>query len=282
MTQSHVLILLVAVACLVSAEPTACESCCNLNGVEAASACSLAFKGKPGKCCGLVSGRGYCCPDERSSMCFKCNAGYRCYETSSGRPPSSICDTLGGFPSSSHSGSRHESGRENYLSNNFDTQGNPLVSMVILLLLGASIVSAFSFCARQHRQQPMASMHQQTVQMGAVPMPSAMPAVAVAPGQPIPAGMPCATAYPAMACGQPMGGCYPAQHGYPAQQQGGGYGGGSVAMGAGMGFLGGMMVGDMMADAGHHGGGDYGGGGGYDGGGGGGFDGGGGDFSADM
>ena len=46
-------------------------------------------------------------------------------------------------------------------------------------------------------------------------------------------------------------------------------GGGSVAMGAGMGFLGGMMVGDMMADAGHHGGGgDYGGGGG--------------DFAADM
>lgn len=91
------------------------------------------------------------------------------------------------------------------------------------------------------------------------------------------AGMPVAQAHPA--------GVYPTQpaypHGcYPAQP---GYSGGNVAMGAGMGFLGGMMVGEMMADAGHyHGGGyggDYGGGGGDYGGGGGDM---GGDFAADM
>jgi len=55
-------------------------------------------------------------------------------------------------------------------------------------------------------------------------------------------------------------------------------------MGAGMGFLGGMMVGEMLSDCGHHhgygGGGDYGGG---DYGGGDCGDGGiGGDFAADM
>jgi len=51
-------------------------------------------------------------------------------------------------------------------------------------------------------------------------------------------------------------------------------------MGAGMGFLGGMMVGEMMSDAGHHGGGGYGGD--YGGGGGGGDFGGDGGFAADM
>lgn len=79
-------------------------------------------------------------------------------------------------------------------------------------------------------------------------------------------GMPTATAVPV------QGGCYPP--GMVMAQPG--YGGGNVAMGAGMGFLGGMMVGDMLSH--HHGGygGDYGGG----------FSGGGGDcggdFAADM
>lgn len=86
-------------------------------------------------------------------------------------------------------------------------------------------------------------------------------------------GMPTATAVPV------QGGCYPGM--VMAQP---GYGGGNVAMGAGMGFLGGMMVGDMLSH--HHG--SYGGdmGGGYGGEYGGGFSGGGGncngDFAADM
>lgn len=59
-------------------------------------------------------------------------------------------------------------------------------------------------------------------------------------------------------------------------------GAGTVAAGAGAGFLGGMLVGEAIGDAGHHGG--YGGGGYYDGGGGGDFGGGGGDagFAADS
>ena len=98
-------------------------------------------------------------------------------------------------------------------------------------------------------------------------------------------GKPVAYGVPAVGHGQPvmggpvMGGDY---GGY-----GGGYGGGSVAAGAGMGFLGGMVVSDMMHhsggghDGGGYGGGDYGGGGG-DFGGGGGFGGGDSGFSADS
>eukprot|EP00310_Coccolithus_braarudii_P013309 CAMPEP_0183353346 /NCGR_PEP_ID=MMETSP0164_2-20130417/33201_1 /TAXON_ID=221442 /ORGANISM="Coccolithus pelagicus ssp braarudi, Strain PLY182g" /LENGTH=184 /DNA_ID=CAMNT_0025526005 /DNA_START=233 /DNA_END=787 /DNA_ORIENTATION=- len=105
---------------------------------------------------------------------------------------------------------------------------------------------------------------------------TAVPATPV-PGMPVGCARP-ACGYPgAPACG------YPGCAAYPVQQ---GYSGGGVAMGAGMGFLGGMMVGEMLSDGGHHhgyGGGDYGGGdyGGGDYGGSGDF-GGGGDFAADM
>ena len=99
-------------------------------------------------------------------------------------------------------------------------------------------------------------------------------------------GKPVAYGVPAVGHGQPVMGGPVMGGGYGGY--GGGYGGGSVAAGAGMGFLGGMVVSDMMhhSGGGHHGGdyggGDYGGGGGDYGGGGGGFGGGDSGFSADS
>lgn len=130
---------------------------------------------------------------------------------------------------------------------------------------------------RNRRQLPL---HAQGASTGInmTQMTQMSPPIQGKPGQPMAPvpGMPMATAVPGA---QPMG-CYPQAHpyphgGYPCQT---GYSGGSVAMGAGMGFLGGMMVGEMMSHDGGHYGGDYGGG--YGGGGGGGDFGG--DFSADM
>ena len=92
--------------------------------------------------------------------------------------------------------------------------------------------------------------------------------------------------HPMAPVGMPVGGYPVGGYGCPV----GGYSGMSVAGGAATGFLGGMLVSDMMhSGSHHHGGGDYGGGysggdyggGGYDGGG---FGGGGGDcgFSSDS
>ena len=116
----------------------------------------------------------------------------------------------------------------------------------------ASITCACVACARARRAQPMATTVQKQP-MGSQPQ----------------AGLPVGHAVPvgSVVAGQPV-----VHH----HHHGGGYGGGgTVGMGAGMGFLGGMMMGEMIADAGHSGyGGDYGGGGGGD------F--GGGAFAADM
>lgn len=133
------------------------------------------------------------------------------------------------------------------------------ITMLIVFGSAAVIISAISSCFRNRRSTPL--MAQQSVELQV--------AKPVMPGQAMVAGTPCAMAHPAMPAGYPQ--AYPA--GYPHH----GYSGGNVAMGAGMGFLGGMMVGEMMSDVGHHGGygGDYGGGGGD-------FGGGDGGFAADM
>jgi len=141
-----------------------------------------------------------------------------------------------------------------------------MVSILCLSLIVFAVVQ----CMRARSSVPLAA--QQGIAMQPVQPVGAFPMAK--PGQPVSqpcAGMPVAAGYPAPQC-------YP--QAYPAYAQQQGYGGGTVAMGAGMGFLGGMMVGEMMSDAGHHGGygGDYGGGG-YGGGGGGDY---GGDFAADM
>ena len=177
-------------------------------------------------------------------MCWLCSNAYRCYGGI--RPPSNICGTDGGTSGVSREESHQEQGVSETTS--------LLILFVSLLAIGLAV----SACIRHRRQLPLHAQGVQGMQMHTAQ-----------PGQPMP-GMPVGTVV----------GCPPAQSGYPVQS---GYGGGTVAAGAGMGFLGGMMVSDMMMHhGGGYGGGGYGdgGGGGYgDGGGGGGF---GGDFSADM
>jgi hypothetical protein len=240
---------------LVAAQ-TQCQQCCAPGGD-----CSKAYKGGPGMCCGEVAGNSFCCPTRSNDMgaakCWACNNAFRCYAGS--RPSPNICATEGGTnginPSSS---SRRGMGNE----------GNDIVGIIIIIVSFLAIAMAVSACARHRRQMPLTMTPQGTAGMQ-------MQTVVGKPGQPMGAvqpGMPMGTAMPM------QGGCYPAAYGgYPHT----GYGGGTVAASAGMGFLGGMMVGEMMSDHGHGYGGDYGGGGGGYGGDMGGGDMGG-DFSADM
>ena len=62
-------------------EPTGCEKCCAPGGD-----CSHAFKGSPGKCCGIREGVSYCCPGEAyrgyqsgDAKCYDCGEVYRCF-----------------------------------------------------------------------------------------------------------------------------------------------------------------------------------------------------------
>lgn len=243
-------ILLLGFAALAIAQETPlteCQKCCAPGGD-----CSKAYKGNPGVCCGTPNGGpSYCCP-AANAKCWNCGSEYRCY--SGARPSSNIC------------------GGGSYGHNDSLGTQTGLISTLVAVVCVVLIASAISQCVRA-RRPPLATQQDiamQPVQHYGVPM--AKPGVPMAGGQC--AGMPVAT-------GVPAGGCYPqaypAAHGYPQPYPvHAGYSGGTVAMGAGMGFLGGMMMGEMMADAGH-GGGDYGGGG-Y-GGGGGDM---GGDFAADM
>jgi len=236
---------------LVLAEQTPCQECCSPGGT-----CDLAYKQKPGVCCGMSGGKGMCCPQD--ARCFHCNSGaYQCYRGS--RPSCEICANFGGAPRGSCIGGRGGG-----------AEPSEFINMLIgLAALGAAAM-AVSACIRQRRTTPLATM-QQHPQHQQVELQTAKP---VAPGA-LPTGTPVATAYPAAAA-YPAG-AYPQPHMYPHHA---GYSGGNVAMGAGMGFLGGMMVGEMMS-GGHHGyGGDYGGG--DYGGGGGDFGGGDAGFSADM
>ena len=110
-----------------------------------------------------------------------------------------------------------------------DIEPNAVASLLIFVMFVASITCACVACARARRAQPMVT----TVQMQ--PM-----------GSQPQAGLPVGTAVPvgSVVAGQPV-----------VHHHHGGYGGGgTVGMGAGMGFLGGMMMGEMIADAGHHGG----------------------------
>ena len=262
--------------------------------------CSRASHGSPGICCGRVNGAGpgYCCAFD--AKCTRCATSYRCYKGA--RPPSSVCAFDGG----SVTDRRDPSSMRGAGLNEPEEVVSSLLGFICMVFLFVAILN----CLRRRRPPLAAQQEIAMVPVGGpmcgMPMAVGGHPVAVAVGQPgatsaniptgrpLPAGasasqIPIATAHPV---GQPVvgtaGGCYPAAGaaypagGYPVHQQpgyGGGYGGGSVAMGAGMGFLGGMMVGDMMSSH-HHGGGyggDYGGG---DYGGGGDF--GGGDFAADM
>jgi hypothetical protein len=121
---------------------------------------------------------------------------------------------------------------------------------------------------RRHRSHPFVT--QNAVAIERTPAGALYPSAVHRNGMPA-QGVPVAQAMPA--CGQQhhviVQGSYA---GHPGYYDRGYHSGGSVAMGAGMGFLGGMMVGEMMSDSGDYGGGGYGGGGG----------GGDGGFAADM
>ena len=197
--------------------------------------CSAAYKGGAGQCCGNRNGVAFCCPHFTQGA--KCAACVESYRCfSTARRPRDICAADGG----------------DLRAPGAEIEPNAVASLLIFVMFVASITCACVACARARRAQPMVT----TVQMQ--PM-----------GSQPQAGLPVGTAVPvgSVVAGQPV-----VHH----HHHGGGYGGGgTVGMGAGMGFLGGMMMGEMIADAGHHGGygGDYGGGGG---------DFGGGDFAADM
>mmetsp|Transcript_9872 Transcript_9872/g.24429 ORF Transcript_9872/g.24429 Transcript_9872/m.24429 type:complete len:235 (+) Transcript_9872:17-721(+) len=226
MASGRVVVMALYLAGLVSAE-TACQQCCQPGGD-----CSTAFKGDPGTCCGSVNMQSFCCPHfSTGAKCYRCNMGYRCYHGVA--PSRDICVDAGGSVSRSHGG---ESG------------GGDLVTLLIVLASTAIIFAAVHSCIRHRHARPLMSQHAAAVELPVakpVMAGQAMPAGSVQQATPI--GYPSAypTAYPA---------AYPASYGTSC--------GGNVAMGAGMGFLGGMVLSDMMSHSHYGGGGDYGGGGG--------------------
>ena len=220
---------------------TPCQTCAQPGGD-----CSVAYKNGPGVHCGTIGGNAYCCPNDAYVACHRSYNAYTCRQ---------IRD---------------------------DSFGDG--GLITLVLSFGLLVCAFSACARQQRRRRPALASQQgypaqqgyPVNSAGVEMQSAVTGIPVGSGAQQ-SGMPIATAVgqPVSASGYPQAQGYPAaqqqgptvvHHHHPSYGMGYGYGGGSVAMGAGMGFLGGMM----LADVGHHGG--YGGG----------DFGGGGDFAADM
>ena len=228
---------------------TPCQRCCAPGGD-----CSTAYKGQPGKCCGVLNGQAFCCPGMAGgpggAKCYSCADSYRCYTGFAAR---NICGGAMPVP-------RQQSMRRlpppHYYGEHSSESG---MTQFLLLVAIAGVI--FILCCRRERTY---GYHEGAMMAGG--------------GQMAPVGVPVG-GYPVG-----VGGC-----GYPV----GGYSGMSVAGGAATGFLGGMLVSDMMHSASsHHHGGDYGGyasggdygGGGYGGGYGGGDMGGGGDcgFSSDS
>ena len=223
---------------------TPCQRCCAPGGD-----CSKAFKGAPGTCCGVLNGLAYCCPSYASfeNSGGKMSGGAKCHHCADAYR----CSAAYGASTRSVCG---------VLSSRrpFHPTGQPYESgatNLALLLVAIGGVMGVLYCARR----PVEGHY-------------APPVVYDQHGKPV--GMP-ACGVPAYGPGYGYGGgcgCGPY----------GGYGGMGVAGGAATGFVGGMLVSEMMHSSHHH---DYGGdyGGGYGGGFGGDF-GGGGDagFAADM
>ena len=246
-------LLLAAVASAEDASAAAppmspCQKCCSPGGD-----CSKAYKQAPGKCCGTFDGRAFCCPygtasdgTSAAAKCYNCGNSYRCYTGTASR---SICGYVA--PSSHHHVSRHH-------YDGFDGSrgggGGDLFGSILFFLL----VAACFYYSCTPRQPPI---DHSTIVYDQFGKP-------ILTGGGVPQGM------PVMANG---GVPYPAMAGYPGGY--GGYSGYSVAGSAATGFLGGMMVNEMM-HAPHHSYSDYGDGGDY--GGGGDFGGGDGGFAADS
>ena len=222
------------------AQQTPCQTCCAPGGD-----CSKASKGQPGICCGSVEegGLGFCCPSD--AKCHPCASSYRCFRGI--KVPRDIC---------AYDGGNMNVGEE-------VADGSAIVGFLFIMIVVFMLCSP---CRRRRAAVPIThniAMNPVPVgqAVGGVPMGSPVTSTATAGGVPV------VTAQPV---------CYPGGQAVTHVHHPGGYGygGGNVAMGAGMGFLGGMMMGEMMTGGMHggdYGGGDYGGGGG---------DGGG--FAADM
>ena len=219
-----------------TAEPptlTPCQQCAQPGGD-----CTRAYKGGYGVHCGDIFGKSFCCPAQ-GSACYRHGAEYRC----------------------------------RVFDEDADLGDGGLLVIIMMFVLVACAISRCARLHQQRRQVPLAAHQGHPISPAAVEMTTVT-------GVPLGtttahSGMAVATATPVV--GQPVPACGNAvraqvqptfvHHHHP--HYGYGYGGGSVAMGASMGFLGGMM----LADVGDHGyGGDMGGGGGF----------GGGDFAADM
>lgn len=214
---------------------TPCQRCCAPGGD-----CSAAYKGTPGKCCGVVNGQAFCCPGvaAQGAKCYSCADSFRCYTGFAAR---NICGGAMPVPSAGHS-HRLPPPRYNTYYERQGGDGGVTQMLIFMAICGVMFVLCCSRRAHDYHDGAM------------------MPHGHMAPvGVPVgPGGYPLA------------GGMYPV----------GGYSGMSTMGSAATGFLGGMLVSDMMHSSHHHGGGDYGGSyGGYSGGGDYGGDyGGGGDF----
>jgi hypothetical protein len=186
--------------------PSPCQKCCSPGGE-----CSAAYHSEEGKCCGTVASNAYCCP--KSANCWPCRSSYRCY---TGTRSSNICALEGGDSHDNASG---------------------ITFTVLLLLLLLCMCSASAW--RRHRSHPFVTQNAVAIEM--TPAGALYPSAVHRNGMPA-QGVPVAQAMPA--CGQQhhviVQGSYA---GHPGYYDRGYHSGGSVAMGAGMGFLGGMMVG---------------------------------------
>ncbi len=248
---------------VVRAEPTECQKCCSSGGD-----CSKAYKQTPGQCCGMMDGHAYCCP-LATAKCWQCNTAYRCY--SGMRPSPNVCVNSGGSAGAEPDWNLVP-GRDYRNDPSTGSMGVILISVFFLTFAGATIAKS----CQSRRASPLAA--QQGIALAPVVYPQAS-VVQSKPGVPIQgeSAIPVATGTVVGPAAQPVAGAVAGVGMYPGVHPGrSGYGGGTVAAGAGMGFLGGMMLGGMMSDHGGYGGG-YGDG--FDGSGGGDM---GGDFAADM
>ena len=289
---------------------TPCQRCCAPGGD-----CSKAFKGMPGKCCGVANGQAFCCPGMMDgAKCYNCGSSYRCY---TGLSSHNICGSGGGggVPHHHHSAPHHHP----YYKDQPEQS-----SMGSMLMIGILVFLAVIFCARRQHDhfepvygqmphgKPIAYGVRCPPAQGATAFPQAAALLPCSHGPephhrprlsdpwpyfPPRVIHPCCNAFAPQA---PMQQPYPPQQGGMMMQPyggggmmmpgyGGGYSGTAVAGSAAAGFVGGMLLSDAMSSH-HHGGGHYAdyGGGGYSGGGdyggGGDFGGGGGDsgFASDS
>ena len=124
-------LLWVCLATVVDAQEqamTPCQRCCAAGGD-----CSRAFKGTPGKCCGTIDGRAFCCPGVLDgAKCFNCEFGYRCFTGVSAR---NVC---GGHNTHLRSVHRHDE---------YPNGGESSTGM--MLILGVAVVLSAIFCARR-------------------------------------------------------------------------------------------------------------------------------------